>query len=113
MIPLTLTIFNSSCSSWLNFLRHWPVLESLIRPHILRNILFSKVFSLRCVTLVVVHTSQPYVSIGLIIDVYSLIFVRLDLKNFNKAKNALSTSVILDPISRDQPFFVLSSIPRY
>lgn len=57
MNPLINTIFNSSFSSWLNFLHHWPVLVSLTGQHIILHIiLFSKVFNHRSDTLVVVHT---------------------------------------------------------
>jgi hypothetical protein len=68
-------------------------------PHILDQAtylspyLFSNIFNLRCVTLVVIHFSQLNVSISRIIDVYSIISVRFvnnsDFKNINMVKNAL------------------------
>lgn len=71
----------------MNFLRYWPVLEAITEPHIVLQILSSKVFNLLSVTFVVVPTSQLYVSVDLIIDVYNLTFVRFeksfDIKNFN------------------------------
>lgn len=46
--------------SRLNSLPHWPVLASRNGSHILLHISFSDVFSLLSVTLVLIHTSQPY-----------------------------------------------------
>jgi len=83
--PFIVVIFNFSYSSWLDFLHHWPVLVSITGPHILHRIVFLNVFSLHCVTLVVAHSSQLYASVGLIIDVYNLTFVRFE-KSFDLRK---------------------------
>jgi len=60
------------------------------RAHTLLYILFSNVLNLLFACLVVVHTAQPYVKVGLIIAMYSLTLVflerGLDPKNFANTK---------------------------
>jgi len=64
-------------------------LSSYIAPQILLNTLFSKESNLFSICAVTVHTSYPYVSVGLTTAIYNLNFVllenNLDLKNFNNA----------------------------
>lgn len=112
---LIVTILNSSCSSWLNFLHYWPVLVFLTGSHIFFRIVFSKIFIISQWHLLwFVFYNHMQVSALFIIAVYNSTFVRFeksfDLKKLKKYKKRVFCFCYA---SISQNFFALSNTLRY
>ena len=106
-----------SLNSLLCLLLHCPNSASQTGPHILLRIPFSNTSSFRSRSLVSLHVSQPYVSMGLMMVLYAFNFVLLDkmllLRTLLIDQLHLAADAILSFTSSSTLFSVVTVEPRY